>query len=324
MGQSAQDTISSHKAAARRVAEHLYKTRKLKLSVAESLEVIALAHGQPNWQTLHGLAKTALPAPALSTYQPVPQTAEEIATQRHQRFIERLSRFYTLGQAIYRGVEFEHPIFTRAVFNYASDAGLMPLSQSYWPWVADRIEATGYLAPWEYASNWNVQLARAAGYTWAFDAAAAPDSRWQVVEGPNTVAAPEGLVARSEHELVEQIGSALASHFDEVLWRRGAGTEWKDMWPTTRIALVRDAFPGRAITSCYPQDIPEQYFEKPAQWLRQRCADAFGKPEHEGYPHEAWNAQVQSFKTTLDYWKWAAFRMMQDGALTAEILNGLK
>lgn len=57
MSTAAQGIIASHRAAAARAVDHFKKTRGWRLSLAESLELVAVVLGQPNWQTLHALAK---------------------------------------------------------------------------------------------------------------------------------------------------------------------------------------------------------------------------------------------------------------------------
>ena len=57
MSNPAQGIIASHRAAAARAVDHFKKSRGWRLSLAESLELVAVVLGQPNWQTLHALAK---------------------------------------------------------------------------------------------------------------------------------------------------------------------------------------------------------------------------------------------------------------------------
>jgi hypothetical protein len=156
MSELAQRIVASHKAAAKRAVFHMGKTRKLKLSATESLELVACVLGVANWQTLLALANDgkgpriddgtlAVAAPA-----PAPVEAEEKSAA------ERLADYY--GTPTSWG---EHPKYTREDWSLEVENG--DTGASYWNYVVSEIESWGDMFPWERDESFAVKLARLAG-----------------------------------------------------------------------------------------------------------------------------------------------------------------
>lgn len=156
MSELAQRIIASHKAAAKRAVLHLGKTRKLKMSSTESLELVAQVLGVANWQTLLAMANEGkgprIDDGTLSTAAPVSTQAvvEEKST------VERLADYY--GTPTSWG---EHPRYTRAMWSDECEDG--NTGASYWQYVLSEIESWGDMVPWERDQSFAVKLARLAG-----------------------------------------------------------------------------------------------------------------------------------------------------------------
>lgn len=153
MSALAQRIITSHKEAAKRAVAHLGKTRKLKLSATESLELVACVLGVANWQTLLALANDGR-GPRIDDGKPTPTAATGAGWAKSD--VWRLSEYF----ATLEGWG-EHPIFTREDWQHEAENG--DTSRGYWEHVEAEIERTGMMLPWERDGRFDVKLVQMAG-----------------------------------------------------------------------------------------------------------------------------------------------------------------
>lgn len=155
MSEFAQRIIASHKAAAKRAVVHLGKTRKLKMSATESLELVAQVLGVANWQTLLALANEGkgprIDDGTLATVTPAPAAVAVKAKSN----VELLADYY--GTPTSWG---EHPKYTRKMWSDEVDNG--GTGASYWEYVLSEIDSHGDMLPWERDNSFAVKLARLA------------------------------------------------------------------------------------------------------------------------------------------------------------------
>jgi len=154
MSELAQRIVTSHKQAAKRAAEHLARTRNLKLSSAESLELVARVLGVANWQTLLGMANAGQgprvgDGTLAATVAPV---AEELSDA------QKLANYY--GTEDSWG---EHPKYPRKDWEYLVDNG--DTGAAYWDHVVGEIEMRQEMFPWERDACFDVKLVTMAGST---------------------------------------------------------------------------------------------------------------------------------------------------------------
>lgn len=154
MSELAQRIIASHKAAAKRAVFHLGKTRKLKMSSTESLELVAQVLGVANWQTLLAMA-TEGKGPRIDdgTLAAAPTPAPAVVVQKSNS--ELLADYY--GTPTSWG---EHPKYTREDWEHEVEEG--NTGASYWDYVVSEIESWGDMYPWERDNSFAVKLARLA------------------------------------------------------------------------------------------------------------------------------------------------------------------
>lgn len=148
MPELAQRITASHKAAAKRAAAHLARTRKLKLSATESLELVASVMGVANWQTLLAMAREGR-GPRIDDGQPQPAPDKSIA--------QRLAEYFEKPD----GTWGEHPDVSREDWAYECDNG--NTRRSYWEFVEAKMDEIGEMPPWERDASFAVILAKAAG-----------------------------------------------------------------------------------------------------------------------------------------------------------------
>lgn len=152
MSELAQRIVTSHKQAAKRATEHLARTRNLKLSSAESLELVARVLGVANWQTLLGMANAGQgprvdDGTLAATVAPV---AEELSDA------QKLANYY--GTEDSWG---EHPKYPRKDWEYLVDNG--DTGAAYWDHVVGEIEIRQEMFPWERDACFDVKLVSMAG-----------------------------------------------------------------------------------------------------------------------------------------------------------------
>lgn len=152
MSELAQRIVTSHKEAAKRAAEHLSRTRKLKLSSTESLELVARVLGVANWQTLLGLANAGKgPRIDDGAVFVAPEVAPKELTAA-----EQLANYY--GTPTAWGA---HPKWTRKDWAYEVDNN--DTGASYWEYVVSEIESHQEMYPWERDASFAVQLVKKSG-----------------------------------------------------------------------------------------------------------------------------------------------------------------
>jgi hypothetical protein len=164
MSELAQRIVASHKSAAKRAVFHLGKTRKLKMSSTESLELVACILGVANWQTLLAMAKEGR-GPRIDD-----GTLVAAAPVKEQSDAEKLADYY--GTADSWG---EHPYHTREDWSHEVEEGNTGLS--YWEHVANEIDSRNEMFPWERDASLDCKLAKLGAYAVVYEPVVAGETQ---------------------------------------------------------------------------------------------------------------------------------------------------
>jgi hypothetical protein len=159
MSELAQRITTSHKSAAKRAISHLKKTRNLKMSSTESLELVACVLGVANWQTLLAMAKEDR-GPRIVDGKIVAPVAEPVVEKSN---VKQLADYY--GTSNSWG---EHPGHTRDDWRYEVENDNTGLS--YWEYVESEIHNRNEMFPWERDACLDLKLAKLAGLTVEYEA----------------------------------------------------------------------------------------------------------------------------------------------------------
>ena len=143
--------ILSHKEAASRASTHLSKTRNLKLSSVESLELVARTLGVANWPTLHAMALKGLGPRLEGPTAPVAVKPEKTAA-------ELLQDYY--GTDTSGG---NCPHYPRSVWRAAVEDDEVLLG--YWQSAAQYFDESGRMLPWAREANKFVKEAMSRGFS---------------------------------------------------------------------------------------------------------------------------------------------------------------
>lgn len=200
MSALAQRIITSHKEAAKRAVAHLGKTRKLKMSSTESLELVACVLGVANWQTLRALGEDGR-GPRIDDGKPAPA----VTAVQEVSITERLSNYFGKPD----GGWGEHPEFNREDWQYLVENG--DTRRSYWEHVESEIERTGTMLPWERDALFDVKLAQVAavGVDNSED-----DESWLVMDPWGYIFVPD---CSSEKEAWQMAASEVQRHVAQEL-----------------------------------------------------------------------------------------------------------
>jgi hypothetical protein len=227
MSELAQRIVTSHKAAAKRAVFHLGKTRKLRMSSTESLELVACILGVANWQTLLAMAKEGR-GPRIDD-----GTFVATAPGVEKSDAEKLADYYDTDDSWG-----EHPYHTRKDWEHEVDEG--NTGQGYWDHVAHEIDIRHEMFPWERDASFDIKLAQAAGFVVGYEIEEDGETHWGW-----SVRDPESLeLTILDRESEEEAWKLAAKEAEQVTCERlDIKTElWKAYFERKKLDAVARAY----------------------------------------------------------------------------------